>query len=117
MSIEAIERWVGQPLPEPYRAYLCRLEDDRLIGDTVLLYGRSSFVERNETFETKKYCPQHVTIGDDSGGAQFILSLADGRIALVDAGSMAPELARSVADDFETWLEDGCPVPDRRSEP
>lgn len=58
--------------------------DDFIANDLVVLYGRGSFIERNETYEVRQHCPGFVTIGDDSGGMQFILPLrrrtgSDGR--------------------------------------
>lgn len=108
MTLDKIEKWVGQPLPQPYQTFLDGLPLERSVGELVLLYGREIFVDKNEQLETKTYCPGFVTIGDDSGGRQFILSLDDGRVSLVDAGAMTPDCFHPVADDFGSWLSSGC---------
>ena len=108
MTLGAIEEWIGQPLPEPYRTFLEGLPVERSVGDCVLLYGREIFVDKNEQTEAKTYCPGFVTVGDDSGGQQFVLSLTDGRLSLVDAGAMARDCFHPVADDFGSWLSSGC---------
>lgn len=106
-----IEIWVGQPLPSSYRRFLASQGDDLPVGDFVLLYGQTSFIERNETYETKRYCPNHITIGDDSGGRQILLSLDTGPLSLVDAGSMNPAFAEHISEDLTEWLSEGCPLP------
>lgn len=116
-SLEKIEQWVGQALPEPYRTFLAAREDDLPVGELVVLYGHSSFIERNEACQVKEYAPQCVTIGDDSGGRQVLLALPNGRLGLVDAGSMNPADAEPLADDFNEWLAGGCDLHDPPSEP
>ena len=113
--ISDIEGWVGQALPPPHRAFLNSQADDLSVGDFVLLYGQASFVERNETYEVKQYCPGYVTIGDDGGGRQLLLSLETGQVSLVDAGSMNPAFAEAVAEGFGDWLTSGCPLPDEEA--
>lgn len=110
-SIDEIEVWVGSRLPADYREFLTQHTDEVQRNDLVLLYGRSSFVERNETYEAKEYCPGYVTIGSDSGDNEFILSVDEGRVLWVDGGSMNPQDAELVAEDFSAWLAMGCPLP------
>ena len=109
--IADIEAWVGQALPPTYRAFLDSQADDVAAGEFVLLYGRASLVERNETYEAKRYCPGYITIGDDGGGRQVLLSLDAERVSLVDAGSMNPTFSEAVAENFGGWLAAGCPLP------
>lgn len=108
MTLAEIETWIGQPLPESYRTFLGSLPVERSVGNYVLLYGREIFIDKNEQTETKTYCPGFVTVGDDSGGQQFVLSVTDGRLSLVDAGAMTPDCFHPVADDFGSWLSTGC---------
>lgn len=111
-SLEEIEAWVGQRLPEPYRSFLEAHEEELLVGELVVLYGRAGFIERNQACEVKQYAPQCVTIGDDSGGRQVLLSLTNGRLGLVDAGSMSPADAQPLAERFDEWLAGGCDLRD-----
>lgn len=107
-----IEAWLGARLPEPYRAFVERHADDVDASDLVLLYGRDSLIERNETHEVKEFCPGHVCIGNDSGDMEFVLPLAGGAVSMVDAGSMRAEHFHVVADDFAAWYAAGCPLPE-----
>ena len=75
ITLEDIEQWVGMPLPPRYRALLPRFTET-VIGDDVLLCPLSYVIERNTTFESKKYCPGHLAIGDKSGGGAFAIWLA-----------------------------------------
>lgn len=111
-SLADIEQWVGQRLPEPYRGFLERQDEALPVGDCVVLYGRADFLELNVCNEVKTYCPECVTIGDDSGGRQILLVLTNGRIGLVDAGSMRPADARPLAERFEEWLAGDCNLRD-----
>lgn len=110
-SIEQIEAWLGQMLPEPYRSFLARTASSLLAGnDRTLVFGNGDLVERNETLESRKYCPGHVAIADDSGGSAFILSLVDGRIHKVGMGAMTPDCFGPVAQSFQEWAGTGFPL-------
>lgn len=74
VTIDDIQAWLGAPVPDGYRQFLADHPDDFTASDLVLLYGRSSFMERNETYQTKQYCPGFVTIGNDSGDMEFRVS-------------------------------------------
>lgn len=111
-SLEEIEDWVGQRFPEPYRTFLEKREVDYRVGELVVLYGRASFIEMNEACQVKQYAPHCVTLGDDSGGRQVLLALTNGRLGLVDAGSMNPADAEPLAEDFGVWLAGGCDLRD-----
>jgi hypothetical protein len=111
-SLAEVEHWLGQPLPEPYRGFLETQADDLPVGELVVLYGRASFQELNEAHQVKTYCPRCVTIGNDSGGREILLDLSTARIGRVDAGSMGPEDAYPLADDFAVWLASGCDLQD-----
>jgi len=110
-TIDDIQAWLGASLPDGYRQFLEEHSDDFEASDLVLLYGRSAFVERNETYETKEFCPGFVTIGNDSGDMEFILSLENESVLMVDGGSMRLEDADPVTDDLAPWIADGCPIP------
>ena len=109
-----IESWLA-PLPALYRAFLEANENDIAFGD-VLLYGRSSFIERNTTWEVKTYWPTVTAIGDNGGGQAFVIDHATGRVSMVDVGGMTEEISDPVADDFSHWLSAGCPIP-RKPQP
>ncbi|MGV3720458.1 MAG: SMI1/KNR4 family protein [Actinomycetota bacterium] len=116
-SLEEIERWVGRRLPEAYRRFLEDREEGPTVGERVALYGRNDFIEMNECMQVKIYCPQCVTIGNDGGGREILLALTNGRIGLVDAGSMDPADAYPLAEAFDEWLAGGCDLLDPPEEP
>src|SRR2546429_3087481 len=90
--IEEIERWAGKALPGFYRHFLLTHEE-KIIGQQVNLYAAEWVIERNETYQTKEYCPGYITIGDDSGGRAFVISFADipCSVFVVDHGYMNPD--------------------------
>jgi hypothetical protein len=107
-TIDEIETWLGRLLPEPYRQFLAGVTEDFVAGnDRTLVYGRASVVERNETLESKEYCPGHIAIGDNSGGSALVLSLDDGSVHTVDMGAMAPDCFEAVAPSFAAWAAAG----------
>jgi hypothetical protein len=112
-TVEEIEAWLGRHLPEPYRSFLAGATEDALASnDRTLVYGCESVVERNETFESKAFCPGHVAIGDDSGGSALILSLDDGKIYSVGMGTMSPDCFEPIAPSFAAWADAGFPHAD-----
>ena len=110
-AIDALERWLGAPLPAHYLRFL-QDGQESMRGEQVLLYGVDSLRERNETYETQQFCPGYMTIGDDSGGRAVMLALdgVDRAVYLVDHGSMQRDDFERVADDFAAWLAADCPV-------
>jgi hypothetical protein len=113
LALASVETWAGRPLPYHYRAFLLE-HPAGISGDVVVLYGIEQIVERNQTYETKKYCPGHVVVGDDGGGDAIVLALDDevGRVFLVDHGAMTPDCFHPVASSFRQWLQQGYPLPD-----
>jgi hypothetical protein len=73
-AIDIIRRWSGEDLQFGYmellREYAGKTDNGR-----VLIYGAEDVVERNETFETKKYCAGYFALGDDSGGRAIVTNL------------------------------------------
>ena len=110
-AICEIEKWAGQPLPVQYRELLPNIRN-QVIGDRVYLYPPAIVIERNETYETRKYCPGYITIGDDSGGSAFVIALADEacEVYLVDHGSMDPECFESLGTCLREWIQAQCPL-------
>jgi hypothetical protein len=108
VTVDGIEAWLGRRLPETYRTFLAgKLEDFLAANDRTLVYGPSSVVERNETFESKRYCPGFLAVADDSSGSALVLSLADGSICSVGIGAMTPDCFEPVAASFAEWQAAG----------
>jgi SMI1 / KNR4 family (SUKH-1) len=112
-KLKDVEAWAGVALPEHYRAFLLE-HPSGIEGDLVRLYAIGDVIERNETYETKKYCPGFIAIGDDSGGQAIVVAFDDeaGAVFLVDHGAMTRDSFHLIAPDFRRWLEHGCSLPD-----
>lgn len=110
--IDAVEQWLGASLPERYVDFLLT-HQEQTIGDQVLLYPAAYLIERNETFETKTYCPGHLAIGDDSGGHAFVIPIDKplDTVYVVGHGYMSPKGFRTMPLGFEQWLSEDCPLP------
>jgi hypothetical protein len=107
MVIEDIERYFGQTLPKTYREFITTLEKE-IEGD-VYLYLVEHLIERNECYETKKYAPGFINIGDNGGGEAFIIKIDedDPEVYIVGHGSMDPKLKEFVHKSFSSWVLSG----------
>jgi hypothetical protein len=101
---------LGKSPPQAYVAFLNAHARCESVGD-ILLYGTQDIVERNETYEVPRYCPGYATIGDDGGGRAIMLNLSDGSLFIVGHGAIMPDYLESIANDFTTWYQQGCPLP------
>lgn len=106
------EAWLGSALPSEYAAYLRSVNGGETTIADVLLYGADMLIERNETYETKRYCPGYFTIGGDGGGRAVVVRIADGSVHLVDHGAMTEEFMSPIDDSFQSWREANCPLPE-----
>lgn len=111
-TVDYIQTWLGERLPSEYQEFLEVCELYYSASERVVLYGRSMFIERNETYETKDYCPGYVTVGNDSGDCEFLMSLQDASIYLVDGGAMQIQTAEPLHLRFAEWLKSKCPIPE-----
>lgn len=55
-SIEAVESWASRKLPAEYVSMLARF-GGQFITDRIRFYAANEVIERNETFQSKDYCP------------------------------------------------------------
>lgn len=76
------------------------------------LYSTGEILERNETFEVKKYAPGYLMIGDDSGGLGILISTTTTKspVYVVDQGVLDPDYMKQVGNSLTKWIEDGCPL-------
>ncbi|MYM27450.1 SMI1/KNR4 family protein [Duganella sp. CY15W] len=110
-AIDNIRRWSDEDLQSDYMDLL-RTCAGKIVNGRVLIYGAEDVVERNRTFETKKYCAGYFALGDDSGGRAIVTNLGKvtGPIFIVDQGSMSEDDFIQIASDMQTWLRQGCPI-------
>ena len=74
-ELDALEAWLGRPLPAAFVAAL-EQHGGRLVEPGLLLYAADELLERNRAFETSLYCPGYLAIGDDSGGRAVVMPTA-----------------------------------------
>lgn len=81
--------------------------------DGLLLYGKNDLAERNQTFEIGMYLPDHLLIGDDSGGRGVLVHCnnANHPVYLFDPGAMDEDDLCLLAESLDQWLASGCPIP------
>lgn len=110
-ALDTLKKWANSDLQDQYLAVL-RKHGGTFCNEVVRLYGIDEIIDRNEVYETKKYCPGFLTIADDSGGHAVVIALGTitSPVYLVDHGSMSEENFTEIASDIDTWMEKGCPV-------
>jgi len=105
----AVEEWSGCTLSSPLRALLSSL-NGATVGDLAHFYAPADLLERNETYETRTYCPGWLTIGDDGGGSAIVVAPDQWPTAvyLVGHGSMSRADFVAVAEALHEWVGSGC---------
>ncbi|QQP99807.1 SMI1/KNR4 family protein [Lysobacter enzymogenes] len=107
-ALARAERWYGAALAAPLRAFVLA-HGGREIG-AVRLYPADEIVERNETYETREYCPGYLTVGDDGGGRAVVVhaALTPPTVFVVGHGSMSEADFVAVGSGLQAWIEGGC---------
>lgn len=109
-------------LPERYIKALIDCNDDpekicKDYGDASL-FSFQEFVEAQEYLEMKKWCPDHVAIGNTGGGDVLVMKQLrnENTLLIIEAGALLPQYLEPpfcrVLPDFEDWLNRGCPIED-----
>lgn len=103
--------------PNPTIARLWRSTPGVLLPNGVLVYGPQTIAERNDAFEIRRYAPQWVLVGDDSGG-NGLLMRRHGRdrtsVYLMGLGAIGPDIeddGERVTGDLIGWLRAGAVLP------
>lgn len=111
-ELSKIETWLGGAAPSVYQEVL-KTYGGKCFRDVVLIYAPTDVIERNETFQTKEYCPGFITIGDDSGGRAIVISISESesRVFVADHGYMDPEYFEAAGSNLLNWIADGCQLP------
>lgn len=77
--------------------------------DGLLIYAREHIAERNETYELAQYLPDHLMIGDDSGGRGVLVD-STGAVWICGMGAWDLECREALAPDLPQWIAQGCPL-------
>lgn len=108
-DLERLETEIGLSLPSDVKNLLTSA-DGLLLGNGLKLYSSAELGERNRTFETKRYAPGYLAVGDDSGGRAIVISIDDERVFIVDQGSMDPDDMEPLGSSLEEWILAGSPI-------
>lgn len=100
-------------ISQDYLKFLDRHPAGASVGEWVVLYGRDSIDERNQTYQVQLNVPQSVAIGDDSGGRAILLRLdySDG-VYICGHGALGSVELEPLSPSFKTWFDEGCPLPE-----
>ncbi|MCM3123061.1 MULTISPECIES: SMI1/KNR4 family protein [unclassified Mesobacillus] len=110
IDIEIVEKRFNTTLPIPYKELL-RASNGLVTNEGIIIYGTDDILERNEAWETEEYAPGFISIGDDSGGRVFLLSLSDKEeILIVDSGDMIPDHAELISTNLNEWVNIGLRI-------
>lgn len=106
---QAVEKWSGCAISPPLRATLSGINGTS-VGELAYFYALADLLERNQTYETREYCPGWLTIGDDSGGSAIVVAPDKWPTPayLVGHGSMSRADFVEVAADLDEWVRSGC---------
>lgn len=110
-SAQTLIAWAEAELQDQY-LYLLSARGGEYLSDSVLLYDADDVIERNETYESKAYCPGFLTIGDDGGGRAVVIALGKepSPVYVVGHGSMSRDDFVQVAANLSSWVSSGAPV-------
>ncbi|RIQ14405.1 hypothetical protein [Jiangella rhizosphaerae] len=94
-------------------AELWRMTPGLYLANGTAIYGPHSICERNTTYEVEEYSPGWVLIGDDGGGAGYLMRRQgtvggrDGEVYRLDLGALSDDVKADgeyVTDDLCRWL-------------
>jgi hypothetical protein len=110
IDIEEVEKGLNNILPISYKELL-KASNGLATNEGIIIYGTDDILERNETWEIKNYAPGFISIGDDSGGRVFLMSLGDEeKILIVDSGDMTPDHAELISTNLIQWATNGLRI-------
>lgn len=101
------------PAPNASVAELWRMTPGLYLLDGTAIYGPHSIAERNATYEVEEYSPSWVLIGDDGGGAGYLMRRQgtaagrDNEVYRLDLGALSDDVEAEgeyVTDDLCSWL-------------
>lgn len=118
-TISDFEKENGIILPERYIQFLldCDNQPEKICKDylRIGLYAFDVFVEMQEDFEMKAYCPEYVAIGSGSGGEILVMEQKRDANTLIitEAGNLlseyiTPQHCAFFVDFFDGWVNRGC---------
>ena len=110
INITTIEKVIGTKFPKLYREFLAKIPGENIfeIKDTgICFYSFSDIIERNETYEIKKYESNYFLIGQEGDRGYFINTKdpMDETIYINDLGAIGSLPMKKEADNILKLLE------------
>jgi hypothetical protein len=115
-TLEAIvqaEQKFGCSFPDQLRSLY--LQSNGIHGNwTVTIFEVEAVFERNETYETFEYLPDHMYIGNDNGNTGIFISKSSEelRVFASDLGDQDANSLVVLASSISVWFGCGCPWSD-----
>lgn len=102
----------GYKIPSQYQDFL-KQYDGYIFENGIRLYELSDLKEMNESLQVSMYQPEYMAIGDDSGGLIFLIKqeIDAKEVFVVDICDYALETAFYKINEFKSWFEKGCIIP------
>jgi hypothetical protein len=120
INITTIEKIIGIIFPKLYREFLVKIPEGNIfeIKDTgICFYSFSDIIERNETYEIKKYDLNYYLIGQEGDRGYFINTKdpMDETIYINDLGAIGSLPMKKEADNiFKLMEEDNEKLPEKK---
>lgn len=116
-QIVEFQNTYGYTLPGQYQDFL-KQHDGYLFDSGVRLYELDDLKEMNESLQVRDYQPEYMAIGDDSGGLVFLTKQEKDakEVFIVDICDYDLETAYCKINDFKSWFDKGCIIPQERGE-
>ena len=102
----------GYKIPSQYQDFL-KQQDGYIFENGIRLYELSDLKEMNESLQVSMYQPEYLAIGDYSGGLIFLIKqkIDAKEVFVVDICDYALETAFYKINEFKSWFEKGCIIP------
>ncbi len=78
--------------------------------DGLMIYAPEQIAERNQTYEVAQYLPNHLMVGDDSGGRGILVD-SHGAVWICGMGAFFEDCCEPLSPHLAQWVEQGCPLP------
>jgi len=111
-----LEKLLGTKLPSDYVSFLEYIKlnfTNGLVTESVFIYlEEDDLIERYKTFEMGEYLPTYLGIGNDSGGSEIIISLAEkkSKIYFTDHGAYFENCLQIIAQNFDDFIDSGFSI-------
>lgn len=107
-TINELEEYITYSFPSLYRSFLIKLNNEESLeieNTGINLYGISTLIERNTTYEVMEYEPDYFLIGQEGDLAFFIKKNNEENIFSNDLGALGSLDMEFEADNIENFIQ------------